>query len=335
MIITKALRTDSVELHNVIPLETPFTFNVMTNNYCNFKCVYCYQSLDREIVEKNYGKPEALKLETFKNAVDGMRNFQGKFKVFNFCGTGETILTPDLAGMVAYANEKAVVERTNVVTNAYALTHEMSDALIDAGLGSLRVSIQGLTAQKYQEVCGVKIDMERFLEQLAYFYEHRKNCQVHIKIIDIALGDSTQEDFYDMFGKYSDFIAVENFVPTSLVSYDKVHAENQDITVHGMEKKKIDVCFSAFYGLTLNMNGDIYPCCSNPQACLLGNANDKSVYDMWHSKQLGEFWKLQLRDRYKHPVCKDCVRPSNVAQPGDVLDDYKEELLKRLESYYE
>lgn len=331
MIIKKALRPDCIELHKAIPLETPFTLNVTTNNYCNFKCVYCYQSLERKVVEENFGKKQALTLESFKKAVDGMSSFKQRFKVFNFCGTGETILTPQLAEMIKYANEKNVVERTNIVTNAYALTHELSDALIDAGLGSLRVSIQGLDAKKYQEICGVKIDMERFLEQLKYFYDHRKDCKVHIKIIDIALGDYTQQDFYDMYGKYSDFIAVEHFIPNDLISYDDVHVEERDTTVHGFKKHKVDVCFSAFYALTLDMNGDIYPCCANPKAGLLGNVNSDAVYNMWNSKKMKEFWKMQLTDRCRHPVCSKCDRPSNAVQDGDDLDNYKTELLQRLE----
>lgn len=331
MIVTKALRNQSTELHKVIPLETPFTFNITTNNYCNFKCIYCYQRLDAHIVEKYYGKKEAMTLDTFQRAVDGMAQFKQKFRVFNFCGTGETILTPHLAEMVAYANSKGVVERTNIVTNAYALSHSLSDALIDANLGSLRISIQGLDAEQYENICGVKINMEQFLEQLAYFYEHRKSCEVHIKIIDLALGKYSKEDFYNMFGKYADYIAVEYFVPSKLISYEDVHLKEQDHTVHGCDKAPVDVCFSSFYALTMNMNGDIYPCCSNPQACLLGNVKDTSVYEMWNSDKLHEFWKLQLTDRYKHPICKQCVRPTNVLQEGDNLDPYKQELLKRLE----
>lgn len=335
MIIKKALRPEFTELHKSIPLETPFTFNITTNNYCNFKCIYCYQSLDPEVVQENYGKKQHLTLETFKNAVDGMARFKKKFKVFNFCGTGETILTPHLADMVAYANEKGVVERTNVVTNAYALTKDLSDALIDAKLGSLRISIQGLDESSYEKICGIKINMQKFLQQLEYFYTNRGSCQVHIKIIDIALNNYSEDDFYNMFGKYADYIAIEHFVPNKLISYERVNLTDTSHTVHGLHKKPIDVCFSSFYGLTMNMNGDIYPCCSNPQACLLGNVNNESVYDMWNSDKIHNFWKLQLTDRYQHPICKNCLRPSNVVQEGDNLDPYKDEILRRLGDYYD
>ena len=330
MKITKALRQESVALHSAIPLSTPFTFNVTTNNYCNFRCIYCHQSLDKKIVEKHYGKKAALSFSTFQNAVDGMAQFQNRFKVFNFCGTGETLLTPQLPEMVHYANMKGVVERTNIVTNAYALTHSLSDALIDAGLGSLRISIQGLTPEKYEEICGVKLNMEQFLEQISYFYSRKKQCEVHIKIIDIALDGSSADEFYQLFGKYADYIAVEHFIPNQLISYERVGKTDSEFTVHGLKKTNIDVCFSAFYALTLNMNGDIYTCCSNPQAGCLGNVNEMAVYDMWNSQKMHNFWMMQLKNRYSHPICKNCMRPTNAVQEGDNLDPYREEILKRL-----
>lgn len=331
MNIEKALRAQSTELHKVVPLETPFTFNIMTNNYCDFRCEYCPQSLTASEAKSILGEKNHLSFELFQKAVDGMENFPQKFKVFNFCGTGETILTPNLPEMVRYANEKGVAERTNVVTNANSLTPEKSDALINAGLGSLRISIQGLDAQKYKKMSNVDIDFPKFLEQIKYFYKNRGNTELHIKIIDIALGEYTEQDFYDMFGDFCTSIAVEYFVPNVDISSEKVNLSERKLTVHGYEKKKhVKVCFSAFYALTLHMSGDIAPCCVAQPPLYVGNVADTTIYEMWHSKKLQNFWKAQLTDRTVYHNCKVCDRPTNALQPGDDLDDYAEEILGRL-----
>lgn len=330
MNIQKALRPESTELHTVIPLQTPFTFNILTNNYCDFRCRYCQQSLPYEQAREILGPKANLSFELFQKAVDGMKEFPQRFKVFNFCGTGETILTPDLPKMIAYANRMGVVDRTNVVTNANSLTHEKSDALIDAGLGSLRISIQGLDADQYRKTSDVTIDFDRFLEQIQYFYTHRNQCEVHIKIIDIALGDYTEQDFYKMFGDFCTSIAVERFVPNKDISSEKVDLQERDITVHGYQKEDVKVCFSSFYALLLNYDGVVTPCCNTHPPLYLGNVKDSTIFDMWHSQKLLNFWKVQLKDRSVIEACRNCDRPSNVVQPGDNIDAFAEEIYQRL-----
>lgn len=330
MNVVKQLRQDSVRLSDVVPLETPFTFNIIPNNYCDFKCAYCQQSLPKEEAEKVLGRKTNMSFETFKNAVDGMNNFKSKFKVFNFCGTGETILTPDLPQMIAYAKEKNVAERLNIVTNGYSLTKEKSNALINAGLDSLRISIQGLDAKQYKQMSNVDVDFDKLVQQIKYFYDNRRDCQVHIKIIDIALKQYTEQDFYNMFGDISTSIAVEYFIPNQQIASAKVNMRDRDITVHGKEKKEVKVCFSAFYALTLFMNGEVAPCCIANPPIFLGNVNEMSVYNMWNSPKYRNFIKAQLKDRSKIKGCNECIRPQNALQEGDNLDDYADDILKKI-----
>jgi radical SAM protein with 4Fe4S-binding SPASM domain len=292
--------------------------------------VYCQQSLPAEEAERILGAKGHMSLRTFQEAVDGMAEFQDRFKVFNFCGTGETLLTPDLSAMIAYAKEKNVVKRTNVVTNGSSLTYEMSDQLLEAGLDSLRISIQGLDAERYKEMCGVDLDFDRLLDQIRHFYRRRRHCEVHIKIIDIALGGYTKENFYDLFGDISTSVAVEYFVPNQQISYEKVNLDGRDVTVHGMRKQAVKVCFSAFYALTLYMDGRVTPCCLTRPPLYLGNVHETAMYDLWNSSRMKNFWKAQLMDRGSIKGCADCERPSNALQPGDNLDDYAGEILRRI-----
>ena len=41
---------DRLKLSQVIPLDTPFTLNIYPSNACNFKCIYCVQSLDKKLL---------------------------------------------------------------------------------------------------------------------------------------------------------------------------------------------------------------------------------------------------------------------------------------------
>jgi radical SAM protein with 4Fe4S-binding SPASM domain len=92
----------------------------------------------------------------------------------------------------------------------------------------------------------------------------------------------------------------------------------------------VKVCFSAFYALTLYMDGGVAPCCLTAPPLFLGNVHETTVYDLWNSSKMKNFWRMQLSDRRRVKGCGDCERPSNALQPGDNLDDHAGEILRRI-----
>lgn len=123
----------------------------------------------------------------FKKAVDDAKQFAQKLKTVTFTGGGDPLVYPHIVEMIDYAEKSQIAERTEILTNAALLTPDVSDRLISAGLKKLRISIEGVDAARYKEVCGVSIDFDNFLNNLRYFFEHKKETYVYIKIIDCAL----------------------------------------------------------------------------------------------------------------------------------------------------
>ena len=69
-----------------------------------------------------------------------------------FTGLGEPLANPKIPDMIRRLAEAHVTDRIEIVTNASLLTHEMTDRLLEAGLTYLRISLQGLSAEKYKEI---------------------------------------------------------------------------------------------------------------------------------------------------------------------------------------
>jgi MoaA/NifB/PqqE/SkfB family radical SAM enzyme len=67
-----------------------------------------------------------------------------------FGGFGEPLLLPNIAEMVARA--KAVVGKVELITNGMLLTEQCSRELIEAGLDTLWVSLDGATPESYADV---------------------------------------------------------------------------------------------------------------------------------------------------------------------------------------
>lgn len=328
----KSSSTRRVELAKALPLRTPFALHVFPSYFCDFKCCYCIHSLTESQLAKIPIRRRFMNFDVFRNAIDGACLFQDRLKLINFAGHGEPLLNRDIAKMIAYAKEKNIADKIELVTNANNLTEHVSDSLIEAGLDSLRISIQGVTKEKYQEVSRVKIDFDRLVDRIGYFYAHKKQCSVYIKIIDAALDTPGDEKrFMELFGGVCDRIAVEHLVPTaSGVDYSGLRESYRE-TQQGYEAGRVAACPMPFYMMIVEPDGEVRTCCATRFPVSAGNACASTLYDIWNGEALKEFWKMHLEGgRDAHAVCRSCSNPDYGLQPGDNIDGSRSEILERI-----
>src|SRR5574344_1450806 len=141
-----------VELYKQLPLITPFAVHIFPTYKCNFKCNYCIQAMSYFELEKKGFKKDVMSFDTYKKAIDDIKQYDDKLKALIFAGHGEPLLHKDIVAMVKYAKEKDIANRIEITTNGVLLKKEISDGLIDAGLDRLKISIQGTTKEKYQDI---------------------------------------------------------------------------------------------------------------------------------------------------------------------------------------
>lgn len=334
--IVPIINHDRVELSEVVPLETPFTLNVYINNICNFRCKYCFQSMQPQDLARYVGKRMNMDFATFQKVADGALQFPQKIKCLLFTGLGEPLLNPDLPRMISYANSLQIAERIELITNASTLTHQLSDALIDAGLTHLRISVQGIDAQKYAEIADVNIDFDQFIEQIQYFYNRKQGhpCKVYAKIADVALDGKDPNCFYQLFDSITDSMAVEHIVEL----YDEV---DYSVFHKKLEKTKSDegidhleICPYSFYSMCVFMDGTISNCYLK-QFSARGNVNQMTIAQAWNSPQTKEFWLKLLKNQKVGTACETCSLALGHVKKGDVIDHKADEIAKRIQSALE
>lgn len=314
-----------VALHEHLPLKQPFSLHVYPSFYCNFKCGYCLHSLDAAALEKKGFQRQYMDFDLYRKAVDDAAAQGWRLKAVIFAGHGEPLLHKRIAEMVAYAKRAGVADRTEIVTNGSLLTHELSDALIAAGLDRLRVSIQGVTAGAYRDTSGVPIDFTRLVERLRYFYEHKTDTDVYIKIIDVALKEpGDQARFEEIFRPIADTAAIEYAIPfVPEIDLGQLSGNSkQGSGVHAA------VCSMPFYMLVLYPNGDVLPCCSTEVPMVFGNAARQSLGEIWAGRSRTEFLLRQLDGAGTVPVCDRCSVPAFGLQEGDSLEGHQARLKK-------
>lgn len=323
------MNTKRVNLYEQLPLKTPFSLHIFPSFYCNFKCSYCLHSLSDDKLDEMRFKKQMMGFDVYKKAIDDLPEFDGRLRALIFAGHGEPLLNKDIAKMVAYAKEKQVAERIEIVTNGSLLTHKMSDSLIEAGLDRLRVSLQGITSEKYKEISCVDIDINDIKEKLEYFCSKKTNTEVYVKIMDISM-DSPDDlpKFKDMFKNASDIAAVEYAIPF----VDEVDYSQFGELSHKCKQGntgRSEICSMPFYMMVLYPDGTVAPCCSTTLPVRYKNVMEFSLKEIWDSKQRNLFLKKQLGGVDMIGVCKECSVPAYGLQEGDYLDDYKDELIKK------
>lgn len=236
--------------------------------------------------------------------------------------------------MVKYCSDHHISDRIEVTTNGSLLTHELSDRLIEAGLTRLLISVQGVTEEKYQKICGYKLNFEKFIEEIGYFYNHRKNCKLYIKTVDIALdNEAEKEKFFEIFSPICDMLSVERILRTfDDVEYDNFMLKSDGYTRYGYKFQERKCCDSLFMRLNIATNGDVSACACQWPPLVIGNIYKTSLKDIWNKGIHKEYMIKHLKGlKNTIPRCAKCESMSYAGHPMDNLDEHVNEILERVE----
>ncbi|OGF47558.1 MAG: radical SAM protein [Candidatus Firestonebacteria bacterium RIFOXYA2_FULL_40_8] len=319
------------KLAEILPLKTPFVIQVFPVYACNFKCNYCVFSVNPE--KRGFISDKVIMdLMLYKKCVDDMSKFPEKIKVLRFVGIGEPLLHKDIVEMIGYTVKKNVALKVELLTNASLLTSEMSDALIERGLSRLVVSLQGTSKEIYEEVCGIKIDFNKFIDNLKYFYENKQSTEMYLKIVDTALkGEDDKKKYFKLFGDICDTIAVEHTVPIhSGIDYKDILTDDREkMTQFGLPVEELDICSQPFFTMQINPDGKVVPCYSFEYPGIMGDCNNEALNDIWNGKIFTEF-RMKMLSGIKNTgeVCKNCNISKYRSFPEDSLNKDADRLKK-------
>lgn len=241
--------------------------------------------------------------------------------------------------MIKEINDSGLVEAVDLTTNGLLLTPALSDKLIEAGIGTIRISIQGIDADMYWRMCRVKVNFDKFLDNLRYLYAHREGTKVRLKIADMAIKDvpDGEKRFMDIFGSIADSVFVEHIMPIySTVDYNALDKNIAEEALGGrgrVTQTKVNaVCHRAFYRCRIRANGDITAaCCDATKDVVFGNAARENVVSVWNGEGRKEFLKKQLLGRrFFIEECKTCMMPNDITNEKDLMDPYAQDILLRM-----
>jgi len=334
--IKSSVDTNRKNIADIVPLDSPLAMYIEPTRLCNFRCFYCMHGTRGQEggqLEKTRFELKHMEQKLFDKLVREIMEYPTMPKRICFSGLGEPLMNKSLPNMIKQLREAGFCERIDVITNGYLLTHEMADALIDAGISRLQISIQGLTNEKYKEISGVDIEMEKLIDNIKYYYEHKGNSAVYIKIIDCILeNEDDKKLFFDMFSDICDTIYIEHLVVMQQQMGD--HGGRTDMSKNLLGECVIPrkVCAVMFYYLQVNIDGETFPCPTPglPNSLSMGSVYKKTLKEIWDGKRRNDLVRTNLIDGYVAiPECQNCSSCMVVGDKSEYLDDVWEQVLEK------
>jgi radical SAM protein with 4Fe4S-binding SPASM domain len=269
-----------------------------------------------------------MNFDLFKKTIDDLAEFDSKIRLLHMHGIGEPLLNPDLSKMIKYAKDSGNIEKIDIHSNAVPLTHKMSDAIVAAGLDFMVFTMYGIDNAGYMRTSNSKIDINKIIDNIKYFYQNKGNCEVHIKSVDKVFNDEKEQDlFYKIFGNHCDSIWIDTII-NEWADF-KATTSKMKTNIYGENIIPSITCPQLFYNLSINPDGTIKPCILDWKSeLILGNVKEHSLKEVWKGKTLRDMQIMILQGRRMEiPTCSKCDGPESCYV--DKLDNYRINLLKR------
>lgn len=329
------LGNEKIRLKDHLPLAMPVSIMIDPSNLCNFRCNFCPTS-DNALLKK-FSRPKGMmEISLFEKIIDDIDNLKKKTKInpksLLLYKDGEPLLNKNIDKMISYAKQKNVVDYIGVTTNASLLKEDMTNKLLNTNLDTLRVSIQSLTQENFQNITKTKFDIKKIKNNISYFYSQKKKLnkktQVIVSYIDCEnLSQSVKDDFVKEYSLIADRVDIKPINGWTRSDENDWRMGNQR-----KEFKEPIVCADPFSRLSVNFDGSVSICCVDwSHGTVVGNLNNESLESIWNGEKLREFRILHLKgQRSKIGPCANCDYIKD-KDDYDLIDEKADELLKFFE----
>ena len=314
---------------------------------CNSKCITCGLWKGRPTNE--------LTNEEVKGALSQLRELG--IRRIAFTG-GECTLKKDLAEIIEYTREIGFTE-IHINSNGLLLSQEKAIALINSGLNSIQISLDGI-GEVHDTIRGVKGSYDKAIDTLKMLVRLRDTTATDLQIsIAMTILDLNVDQVLDVFeicknmnihfGFNLPTNTLYGYLTADLQNMMEIDREKLDCLVdelHRLTKRHPNIlgqsqlifeymkryfddprmpehpCCVGYYVLYIGAHGEVYPQCLALKP--LGNLRESSLKEILAHKT----YRQQLRDMYfkKCPGCS-CYMSLNMLHELSAL---KEESLWRV-----
>lgn len=271
-------------------IKFPKVIQIETTNICNHGCTFCaYTKMQRPKAHIN----KDLFIKIVKECYE-----LGSREIGLFSGA-EPMTCKWLDEYVKICKDIGYTY-TYMSTNGALGTTEKFLKVIDAGLDSVKFSVNGGNREIYKEVHG-KDDFEKVVKNIKAIDAHRKS-----KNIKLWMGIS----FVAMKHTKDSFEEVKKLLENNVDEIIRYDANNQSGQVEDFEPDlKMEDCNLPFSKAHFTVEGYMRACCNDYENLLaIDDIKNNKIMDVWNGRIFQDLRKRHLTDNLEGTLCGSCIR---------------------------
>ena len=304
------------EEYSLTPDFSRVTLKLELTNACNHRCLTCPNS--KQPRPARFMKEE-LAARLIREAAE---LHVGKIALFL---NGEPFLVPNIQDYVLQCS-RLNIPYIFLTTNGSIATRAQLAGVMDAGLSSLKFSINAPNAETYRTVHG-RDDFAAVMENLRFARQYRDEHALPCRILaGCVLTDHTKGllDVYEArIGPLVDdllFLKPDNFGGYMVRELASIYRDDgvHDPRVYYFEDKR-SPCPLVFNSANVTSEGYLTLCCSEAlNYMVLEDLNRMSLQEAWNSPRMKAIRRRHLENDLKGTQCYNCIH--NVEEKAEPLN---------------
>lgn len=279
--------------------DPPMPKNMMVEltNACNHACIFCanphmtrpVRRIERKLLER-------ILSEAREEGVEEL----------GFYTTGDPFVHKDLAPLTRQAKELGF-KYVYISTNGALATPRRLKAVIDAGMDSIKFSINAGSRATYKLVHG-RDEFETVIEHLRYVSEYRRSLKRTLSLyVTFVVTNPVRHEVEDFRKLVQPLVDEVSFYECGVQS-GQMNAAQALLSAGAMPPRAGNgICTLPFNRLHVTCEGYLSLCCVDYQNYLtVGDLSTVSLKDAWHAPTARDARLKHLDQRLEGTLCGNC-----------------------------
>lgn len=282
-------------------------------NVCNHACQFCP---NRKLERKRCFLERDLGMRVIKEASE-MGIKRGGFFIM-----GEPLLNEDTLDYYSYARDLGF-DFLFLTTNGSLATEEKIRRTFEAGVKSLKFSINGGSPDTYEKIHG-KRDYDKAMAALRYARKYRDEHNVDCRILSsfIVTKDNAHEikSHYENIRDYVDdfaFFGMATYASAVLNETDEIKTDFDSENVAHVEFNTSSPCALLQNTVNVTCEGFLTLCVTDPtNMAAIEDLHNMSLKDAWYSDRMAKIRQMHKDGKIVGTLCDNCVnRKTDKVEP--------------------
>lgn len=298
----------------------PAHIHIETTNICNFKCIYCPQSLPDE-----HFQILGRGMMTYDQYKQILEKLTTEYKIERIVLTrdGEPLVHPDIEKFVWCTNKKGI--KTTIGSNGSLISIERARLLIKNGLSIMKGDF--CVDKREYENLRVGAKYEKSLEGYRNILKAAKelNANFNLVLIDLHsyyLSGPTEvnkslDDLRSLFQGFEDWLRIGKALMHNALGESQ---ESFSSSIKNFSEKMYNLCHHPWLEMVIDYRGNVVGCCRDLRSeYQVGNIFDAKNIDkeIWNGEKMRNLRRNLIR---RHPeninICAKCDLPYGISYAG-------------------